>query len=124
VISPPDISLASFLKNLLAEAMLKSLLMLATSVAVISSCAETEEESAKVGGPCASDSDCGGGVCWDYADHDPSCSGTICSSTCKTDAECQQKAAAAAGFLPDRARCGADGLCDLVSVGFGGFVCE
>jgi hypothetical protein len=76
-------------------------------------------------GGCTSDTDCASNVCWDFAEYDPLCGGTVCSVSCTTDAECVDAARTAGATSPDGAACGSDGRCDLVSTGLPGaaFVC-
>lgn len=72
---------------------------------------------------CEEDTDCLSGICWDFSDYDPLCFGKVCSQTCLSDADCQELADLAGAIDPGNARCGQDGLCDLVSTGLGEFAC-
>jgi hypothetical protein len=75
------------------------------------------------GDECMADADCASGVCWNFSDYDPCCFGTACSDACETDGDCQALAADAGATAPENARCGADGLCDLVGTGLGSWAC-
>jgi hypothetical protein len=77
-----------------------------------------------VGMECRADGDCESGVCWDFADYDRACYGTICSGECESDDDCIALATDAGAPSPELATCGDDGRCDLVGTGLGAFVCE
>ncbi len=72
---------------------------------------------------CTSDAQCAEGVCWDFADYDSLCGGTVCSLSCTTTAECVSAATTAGASSPSAATCGSDGKCDFVSTGLGTFFC-
>jgi hypothetical protein len=78
----------------------------------------------EIGTPCASDSACASGVCYDYADYDPFCGGTACSVCCETNQDCEDAMQAAGAPQPGNSFCLADGRCDMVGTGLGGpFFC-
>jgi hypothetical protein len=45
-----------------------------------------------VGDDCGANDQCQSGVCWDYADIDPTCVGRMCSMPCGEDAQCVEAA--------------------------------
>ncbi len=72
---------------------------------------------------CTLDAECTTGVCWDFADYDPFCGGSVCSSNCVNDQQCQNVFAAAGAPFPQNVACGPDGRCDPIGSGFGAFFC-
>ena len=72
---------------------------------------------------CTLDAECTTGVCWDFADYDPFCGGSVCSATCVNDIQCENLFAAARAPFPAGAVCGPDGRCNPMGSGFGAFFC-
>lgn len=94
-----------------------------TSAATLTT-AGASDQAPLLGGTCEVDSDCASGHCWDFNDYDPYCYGTVCTVECTSDADCIEAVSNTDAYLPERAQCGDDGLCDVVSTGLGRFVCD
>ncbi|MBW2461846.1 MAG: hypothetical protein JRH11_09375 [Deltaproteobacteria bacterium] len=72
---------------------------------------------------CTTDDQCVEGVCWDFHDYDSLCGGTVCSTTCTVQADCQTAASDAGAGSPVDASCGSDGRCNFMGTGLGSFFC-
>jgi hypothetical protein len=72
---------------------------------------------------CTADAQCDEGVCWDFADYDALCGGTVCSRSCSDDAECVSAATTAGATTPSAAMCGSDGKCNFMGTGLGSYFC-
>lgn len=89
-----------------------------------SSSSDSGNDGLPVGDPCQSDDACSTGVCWDFADYDPTCGGTACSGPCRGDDDCFTLIMDAGGANPGASTCGADGRCTMIGTGFGAFFCQ